>query len=106
MLLVRLMSERKVVTPTGFIDITIELDPAITKGTLGFTRSSVRIWSIEAREFTEETIMIGDKQSIPVRPGKYNVEALLGGVVSKLTAVEVGAGEVAKVKFFFGKESE
>jgi len=101
---VRIMSEKKVVTPTGFIDVKIELDPSIPLGALTFTRSSIRIWSTEPYYFSETTIPVGDSQSIPLRPGKYEVEANLGGVVSGKTEVEIVAGQVAKVKFFFGKE--
>jgi hypothetical protein len=103
---VKSMAENKVTTLIGFLEILVEIDPSIPQEYVMFTRSTVKVIPMGGGDFFVETnVMIGQKQAIPVKAGKYRVNASLGGIPSKDIDLDIGAGQVQKVTFFFGKES-
>jgi hypothetical protein len=98
------MSEQKIVTPIGFIEVKIEVDNSIPKETLQLIRSSIRIISLESSFRSTINALIGEKASIPVKPGKYRITCYLGDLNSEPAEICLEAGQVSKLRFYFGKE--
>lgn len=96
--------ETKVKTPTGFMEVRIELDPAISEDKLAFLRSAVyitsAIWGSSAIP-----VSINNREIIPLKPGLYRAKAVLAHLVSEEVNVDISAGQTRKITFFFGRES-
>ncbi len=99
------MTEQKVVTPLGFVECTIQVDPKVTKETLSLIRSFVSVVGREKPFRTIVNTLIGEKVTIPLRPGKYRINAVLGELASNPLDINVEDGQIGKVTFYFGKES-
>jgi hypothetical protein len=99
------MTEKKVITPIGFLEILVEIDPSIPTDYIMFTRSKITAASEDKSFYSETNVMIGQTQAIPLKAGKYKVSASLGGIPSKEIDVDLKAGQVQKVTFAFGKET-
>jgi len=100
------MSEkRKVVIPTGFIEVTINLENGIPVDYLAFLPSAVDVYTDEGKFIERIPLTVGMKQIITLKPGKFMVRAILGKLASETITVEVEAGKMEKLVFHFGKDS-
>lgn len=100
------MSEKKVVTPIGFLEAVIEVDPSLPSDFFLFTRSYVEVYKPTDPPYSSKTsVIIGSKIAIPLLAGKYKAHAMLGQILSKEIEVEIEAGKIEKVTFYFGKET-
>jgi len=99
------MTEKRIVTPIGFLEILVEIDPTIPKEYMTFTRSKIRVSAIDLSYSDETNVLIGNKLAIPLKTGRYSVSAYLGQIPSEEVNVEIEAGLVRKVTFFFGKQT-
>ncbi|MGD0645875.1 MAG: hypothetical protein ABSA75_13295 [Candidatus Bathyarchaeia archaeon] len=99
------MTEKKIVTPTGFIEAKIEIDPVLSIEALDYTRTFIKVYTKTTPILSSSTtVPIGEAKAVPVKPGKYAVKAFLGSLSSEQYEIEVAAGQVVKLAFFFGKE--
>jgi hypothetical protein len=96
--------ERKVQTPTGFMEVRIELDPSISEDQLAFVRTFIAIRPEEG-EYNTIPVRIATSQTIPLKPGVYRARAFLGDLSSEEVNVDIKAGQTRKITFFFGQES-
>lgn len=101
----KVMAEDRVVTPVGFLEVLVEVDKSVPPDYLLFTRSKISAYAKDGSSALETNVVIGSKQAIPLRAGKYKVFASFGGIPSKDIELEIVAGEVRKVVFYFGKET-
>jgi hypothetical protein len=99
------MTEKRVITPIGFLEILVEIDPSIPPDYVRFTRSKITVGSADRSFNTETNVLIGQNQVIPLKAGKYKASASLGVVSSEEIDLDIEAGLVKKVRFFFGKET-
>jgi hypothetical protein len=97
------MPEKEVVTPAGFLDASIDID-GLAGMELAFVRSAIVVWEEGSRSPNSVPLLVGAGIKIPLRPGKYKVQATLESVTSETVDIEIKAGETEKVVFFFGKK--
>lgn len=83
----------------------MEIDTSIPVDYMSLTRSKIEAVSVEGSYYTETSVIIGQKLAIPMKAGKYRVSASLGTITSKEIEVDVAAGQLEKVTFYFGKET-
>jgi len=95
------MSEEIViVTPTGFIEVGVEMEASISGSNVPYPPSI----TIESQGRSMNFGASWDsKYLIPVTPGKANVYATFGQVTTEKREVNIKPGEVTRVIFRFGK---
>lgn len=98
-------AERTVRTSAGFITVLIKLDPP-TAEISGFIGSGVSIVPPEKASGSWVPVVVGETETIPLKPGLYKIHASIGTISSKETNVEVKAGQTEKLIFSFGRETE
>ncbi len=99
------MSKETIVTPTGFLKVSLVLDKALEKEALAFTRSSIYLID-EARNTSRMiAVPINQVQIIPLKEGLYKIQATIGEIESMSVNAEVKAGEITERVFRFGKEN-
>jgi len=100
------MSAKKVVTPVGFIEVLIDIDKQILSSRLAFVSSTVFLFTEDGHLSDSHAVRIGSMQTIVVKPGKYKIRAALGELHTDLISISVKPGQVERITFYFGKESQ
>lgn len=100
--LVSLMSKDITVIPTGFLKVTIALDDTAKDQWLAYVRSYIALVSPDGRR-NIISIVAGEPQIIPLKPGLYQINASLGDISSEQENVEIKIGEITTKVFHFGK---
>lgn len=98
------MSEHNTIkTPTSYVRVIIQVPNELPDSFFQFTPSIIYLQDDKGRVIHSEAIPIGSKRIIPRPPGKIAVSAKLGGVFSEEKQIELEAGQVVDVSFYFGK---
>lgn len=97
------MTEKRVVVPTGFIEILIEVADLIPIRSLTVLPSSAFLYSEDGEFSNKIGLKVGNKQVIALRPGVYTIVAILGNLESEPVRVEIQPGKVEEIIFHFGK---
>lgn len=98
--------EKKIVIPTGFVEVTVDVTVSIARSYFMYTPAFVEIRDSEGNLWSKQSIPIGRTQAFPMPPGLFNVRAKLGGVASPPQNVEVKEGETTSVRILFGKQPQ
>ena len=97
------MNEKRVLVPTGFVEILIEVADLVPIRSLTVLPSSVFLYSEDGKFSNKIGLKIGNKQVIPLRPGIYTIVGILGNLESEPVRVEIESGKVDEIIFQFGR---
>ncbi len=98
-------AETMILTPTGFLSVLIRVE-RITKESLSDVQSLMLVRRREGDErgvTRRYPVMINRDQTLPLSPGEYFVQAVVGDVISEQVRTTVEAGELTRLVFRFGK---
>jgi len=89
--------------PTGFLNITIELDSTVDADSLARVPVFVRLTNKGLARSDSVPTTIGTSRTFVLTPGTYEVYAIIAEVSSEPVAVSIVPGEVKKIVFHFGR---
>jgi hypothetical protein len=99
------MTEKRIITPTGFLKVLITIDDTAASSSLAFIRTGVEIFQEGSSFYENISLRVGEERVVALREGVYKVRAFLGKLESDWTNTEIKTGELTSRIFHFGRES-
>lgn len=100
------MSEAsRVVVPTAFLSVKIELEESVMIEQLSVIPSRIMINKEKNVPLQSVNVSVNREQIIVVEPGVYFVSAILGNVESDQYRIEINPGQIKGLIFHFGREA-